>query len=87
MKNIKRTFLIILMTFYFGITYSQTEDSLCVYPNPFENVATIHFDIIESETITLRVFNTTGLTVKTFFQSTVLPSGSYNLNLFGDGLL
>ena len=87
MKNIKRTFLITLMTFCFEITYSQTTDSLSVYPNPFEHVATIHFDIIESDTITLEVFNSSGLSVKTFFQSTVLPSGSYNINLFGDGLV
>ncbi|RYM33776.1 T9SS type A sorting domain-containing protein [Brumimicrobium glaciale] len=87
MKNINRTFLISLMTFCFGIIYSQTTDSLSVYPNPFEHVATIHFDIVESDTITLEVFNSSGLSVKTFFQSTVLPSGSYNINLFGDGLV
>jgi hypothetical protein len=75
------------MTFCFGIIYSQTTDSLSVYPNPFEHVATIHFEIVESDTITLEVFNSSGLSVKTFFQSTVLPSGSYNINLFGDGLV
>lgn len=87
MKNIKQTFLVTLIIFCFGITYSQTADSLSVYPNPFDSLANIHFDIVESDIITLKVFNATGLTVKTFFQSTILPSGSYNLNLLGDGLV
>lgn len=86
MKNIKRLLLIILLTFYLGSSFSQTVDSLSVFPNPFASSTTIHFDIVQSDTITLRVFNIIGQTERTFFQSTILPSGSYNINLLGDSL-
>jgi hypothetical protein len=42
---------------------------------------------VQSDTITLRVFNTVGQTVRTFFQSTILPSGSYNITFLGDSLV
>ena len=87
MKNIKKLFLVTLFAFYFEATFSQTTDSLSVFPNPFSNSAMIRFDIDQSDTITLRVFNITGQTVKTFFQSAILPSGSYNVNLLGDSLV
>jgi len=87
MKNIKRKFLVTLLTFCCGTTFSQTADSLSVFPNPFSSAATINFNIVQSDTITLRVFNALGQTVKTFFQSTILQSGSYNINLPGDSLV
>ena len=86
MQQIKRLILVILLTFCFGTTFSQTVDSLSVFPNPFATSTSIHFDIAQSDTITLRVFNPLGQTVRTFFQLTVLPSGSYNINLIGDSL-
>ena len=86
MKKIKRQLLTTLLTLYFGTTFSQTVDSLSVSPNPFSVSTTIHFDIVQSDTITLKVFNTVGQTVRTFFQSTILPSGSYNINFVGDSL-
>jgi len=85
-NKIKRLLIITLLTFSFGITFSQTTDSLSVSPNPFNSLATIHFEIVQSDTITLNVFNSLGSIVKTFFQSTILPSGSYNINLLGDSL-
>ena len=87
MKKINRLLIATLLTFYFGTTYSQTTDSLSVFPNPFVSSTTIHFDLVQSDTITLRVFNTFGQTISTFFQSTILPSGSYNINLLGDSLI
>ena len=86
MKKINRLLIATLLTFYFGTTYSQTTDSLSVFPNPFVSSTTIHFDLVQSDTITLRVFNLFGQTVRTFFQSTILPSGSYNINFVGDSL-
>ena len=87
MKKIKVLIFVSLFTFYFGKTFSQAVDSLGVFPNPFATSATIHFEIVQSDTITLRVFNTFGQTISTFFQSTILPSGSYNINLLGDSLI
>jgi hypothetical protein len=86
MKKINRLLIATLLTFYFGTTYSQTTDSLSVFPNPFVSSTTIHFDLVQSDTITLRVFNLFGQTIRTCFQSTILPSGSYNINFLGDSL-
>ena len=86
MKKINRLLLATLLTFYFGTTYSQTTDSLSVFPNPFVSSTTINFDLVQSDTITLRVFNLFGQTIRTYFQSTILPSGSYNINFLGDSL-
>ena len=87
MKNTQYLFLITLFTLSFGKAFSQTADSLSVFPNPFSNSATIYFQIVQADTITLKVFNMTGQPMKTFFEETVLPSGSYNINLLGDGLV
>ena len=87
MKKIKPLILITLLTFACGPTFSQTVDSLSIYPNPFNTSTTIHFDLVQPDTITLQVFNPLGQTVRTFYQSTVLPSGSYHMNLNGDSLV
>ncbi|MEO6189473.1 MAG: T9SS type A sorting domain-containing protein [Saprospiraceae bacterium] len=87
MKKIKQLVLVSLLTSCVGTTFSQIVDSLSVSPNPFNVATTIHFEIFQSDTITLRVFNLVGQTIKTFFDSTILPSGSYNINLRGDSLL
>ena len=86
MKKINRLLFVTLLTFCFGTTFSQTVDSLSVFPNPFSVSTTIHFDIVQTDTITLRVFNAVGQTKATFFNSTILPSGSYNINWLGDSL-
>jgi hypothetical protein len=86
MKKIIRLLFVTLLTLCIGTSFSQTVDSLSVFPNPFAISTTIHFDIVQSDTITLRVFNTVGQTIRTFFQSTILPSGSYNINFVGDSL-
>lgn len=86
MKKIQRLLLTSLLTFYFGTTFSQSVDSLSVFPNPFSVSTTVHFDIAQTDTITLRVFNAVGQIIRTFFNSTILPSGSYNINWLGDSL-
>jgi hypothetical protein len=87
MKKIKHLLFITLLTITCGPIFSQTVDSLTIYPNPFNSATTIHFDLVQTDTITLQVFNPLGQTVRTFYQSTVLPSGSYHMNLNGDSLL
>jgi hypothetical protein len=86
MKKIKRLFLVILLTFHIGVSFSQTADSLHVFPNPFSDSTTIYFDLAQPDTITLRLFNLTGQIVQVFYQETLLPIGSYTINLLGDGL-
>lgn len=86
MKNLKFLIIVSFLTLCLGNTYAQTTDSLSIAPNPFSVSTTIHFEIVASDTITLRVFNNLGHTVKTFFNTTILPSGTYNINFLGDTL-
>ncbi len=86
MQKLKITLLFSLLTFFVGQSTAQTVDSLNVFPNPFNTSATIHFDLAQSGTVSLRVFNLSGTKLLTYFQSTPLPSGSYNINLIGDTL-
>lgn len=86
MQKQKYFIFIILLTLFGVNSRAQAVDSLNVFPNPFSSTATIHFDLAESDTITLRVFNILGSNIITYFQETPLPSGSYNINLIGDTL-
>jgi len=86
MKIIERLIFLTLLTFSFGSTYSQTAANLSVLPNPFRISSTIHFEIMQADTISLRVLELSGKIVQTYFNSTILPGGSYNINLLGDSL-
>ncbi len=87
MKQLFKLLFIVFLTCYVNTTFSQTVDSLSIFPNPFNTSATIHFDMEQADTITLRLINLNGQILKTFYNSTVLPSGSYNINLAGDSLI
>jgi len=86
MKNLKQLLLVTLFTFCIGKSFSQTADSLSVFPNPFSSSTNIHFELAQSDTITLQVFNLLGMSVKDFYQSTVFSAGSYDINFSGDSL-
>ncbi len=75
-----------LLICLFGKSLAQDADSLHVFPNPFAQSATVYFEIVEADTISLRVFSMTGQVVQTFILSTVFPAGAYNFNLCGDSL-
>lgn len=86
MKTTKYFLLtLFLVTTKFGQAQTLV-DTMTVYPNPFDNVATIHFEIANNDTVTLQVLNIVGQTVRTFFSNTALPSGSYSINFYGDTL-
>ncbi len=87
MKKLFKLLFIVFLTCYANTTFSQTIDSLSIVPNPFNTSTTIHFDIEQSDTITLRLINLNGQILNTFYNSTVLPAGSYNNILAGDSLL
>lgn len=86
MKKAKQLLLSALLTLLAGTGFSQTTDSLSVFPNPFAVSTTIHFDLVQSDTITLRVYNNFGLTIHSYYESAILESGSYDINLNGDSL-
>lgn len=87
MKAFQRILLPLFLAFYIGSSFSQTIDSLQISPNPVNGKATIHFEIAQSDTVSLRIFDITGQTVKTFFQKSFLKSGSYDVQLLGDSLV
>jgi hypothetical protein len=86
MLKAKQILLAVLLILSVGTSFSQTQDSLGVFPNPFSVSTNIHFDIVNSDTITLRVFSAFGQAVRTYYQSTILPAGSYDINFSGDSL-
>ncbi len=86
MQKLKYFIFILLLTLFGVNSHAQAVDSLNVFPNPFATSATIHFDIAQADSVTLRIFTMTGEKIITYFQATPLPSGSYNINLIGDTL-
>ena len=86
MKKLRSIILLIVLTFIARTSFSQTADSLGVYPNPFKDITTIHFEIVHADTITLNIYDRWGRTIKTYFQKTYLPSGSYSINFIADTL-
>jgi hypothetical protein len=86
MKKAKQLLISVLLTLSVGTGFSQTLDSLSVFPNPFSVSTNIHFDIVQSDTITLKVFSAFGQTIRTYYQSAILPGGSYDINFSGDSL-
>lgn len=74
-------------TYSCGGKLLTTADTLIVSPNPFDSIAVIEFSIANTDTIWLDIFNATGNTVKTYYNATVLSSGTYTLNFDGDTLL
>jgi len=86
MNPLKHLSLITILSFYLGTAFSQSSDSLSVFPNPFSISAMVHFEIAQSDTISLTVYIIFGNTMKSFYQSAILPSGIYNETLLGDSL-
>lgn len=86
MRNLRLLFLILVLTSVSKSTFASIGDSLSASPNPFDSVTEIHFGITAYDTVSLSVFTMTAQMVKTYFDGTVLPSGSYSLNFNADTL-
>jgi hypothetical protein len=54
-------------------------DTLYVKPNPCDTLTTIHFEISQSSTISLDLYNRWGQLVKNFYERAVLASGTYEI--------
>lgn len=76
----------VLLTFTIKPLSAQTIDTISVFPNPFASTTTIHFNLTNTDTIALTIFNNLGQPVAAVFQAVVLPSGTYNINFKGDSL-
>jgi len=86
MKKIKIFALLTMLCSSTIQSFSTNHDSLYVSPYTFDSITIIHFNIVENDTITLQVYDRWGNAVRTFFQNTFLPSGSYSINFFADSL-
>lgn len=82
----KKLHLIIIFIYAANFSFASNGDTLIVNPNPFDSIAVIHFEIANTDTIWLNVFNIVGSNIKTIFSDTVLSSGTYTLNFNGDTL-
>lgn len=69
-----------------AVRAQTTMDTLTAYPNPFENVVHIKFDLLQSDTVTLLLFDVTGQIVVTVFDHTLLPTGLYTIDYDGSAL-
>lgn len=78
--------LVVLLSFFSKLMFSSNGDTLIVNPNPFDSVAVIHFEIANNDTVSLDIYSAWGQTIKTYYNSNVLSSGSYTINLDGDTL-
>lgn len=83
----KQLILFLILSFSISKTYAQITDTLIVYPNPFQDTAIIEFDINQTDTVSLNVYSTTGVNVRTYFQDSILSAGNYSITLIGYGLL
>ena len=72
------------------ITSGQSQvlrDSLSINPNPFCNATTIHFDLVNNDTVSLVVYNIYGEVEKQIYSNKLLSAGTYSLNYSGDSLV
>ena len=82
----KFSLILILVIFSFGITFSQTKDSLHPYPTIFSTSTSINFDLENPSVVTLEIFDVTGAICKTFYKDVPLSSGFYFENFSGNSL-
>lgn len=82
----KLTLLLVVFLCSYKISNASVIDTLSITPNPFDSVTVIHFDLTATDSVWLDVFDMVGHTVKSFYNGTLLSSGSYSLTLNGDTL-
>jgi hypothetical protein len=76
-----RVFILTFLLFNCLLTSVQATnaDTLYVKPNPCDTLTTIHFEISQSSTISLDLYNRWGQLVKNFYERAVLASGTYEI--------
>lgn len=86
MKKIRLLVVLIGLFLVSKFSFATNGDTLIVSPNPFDSITVIHFEITSTDTVYLDVFNSTGSSIKTYFNATVLTTGLYSFNFNGDTL-
>jgi hypothetical protein len=72
----------VLFIFLSNLAFSQLlKDTLFVTPYLFKTTTTIHFEVSNRDSVSLKIYNLVGEGIKSFFDKTYLPSGSYAIFL------
>jgi chitinase len=62
-------------------TDAQSGASFSIYPNPFESTSSIHFDLNNSASVKVEVYDITGHKIETLMNGAELSSGTYEIEL------
>ena len=61
------------------LDFTSTKNTLSIYPNPIETAATFEFTIMNSESITIELYDVQGKLVQTIATNKDMASGNHNL--------
>lgn len=61
------------------LDFSSTKNALSIYPNPIETTATFEFTLMNSENITIELYDAQGKLVQTIATNKEMASGNHNL--------
>ena len=61
------------------LDFSSTKNALSIYPNPIETTAIFEFTLINSENITIELYDVQGKLVQTIATNKEMASGNHNL--------
>ena len=61
------------------LDFTSTKNTLSIYPNPIETAATFEFTIMNSESITIELYDVQGKLVQTISTNKDMASGNHNL--------
>ncbi|TDP58012.1 T9SS type A sorting domain-containing protein [Flavobacterium dankookense] len=64
-----------------GVVNFNQKDIVKLYPNPIENLATLNFELNETNKITLRLHDLNGRIITTFFDNEIKEKGSHTIEL------
>ena len=64
-----------------AVTDAQSGASFTVYPNPYEQNASVHFELANSAAVKLEVYDLSGHKIQTLMNGAVIASGSYEVGL------
>lgn len=66
-----------------SVTSSEVNPAIDIYPNPFNEVATISYELSSPESVNLEIYNIVGKRIKTLVNCTQ-TQGAYNINWAAD---
>lgn len=68
------------------INFSEINESVLVYPNPIETSTTLEYELLNSESLSLKLYDVSGKLIKTFFENNDQEIGAHSKTLNFEGL-